>query len=384
VALTNYVINGSTHPGGTWTIQSTNTANVGRYHDLAFLQEGDLNVNQITTSRAGVLAGGGITGTAQTPGSMSCTATGVALNLAANRGAAIVERTSLAGSYTVVNEALATVTLATADATNSRWDRVDLQVFDGVLGDNGGTSQTAYIVTTGVASGSPALPAAPTNSIPISKILLPANTVTLTAGMVTDIRKSAALRGADRILMPGDALTDVGFMVGEKRIRYNATYGFLEDMWDSVNAVWRGSQILLLPQPAQTGSGALTSGSTAIIASVAITDPGYPYHVEAVGVIDYGAALAGTQCMAALQIDSATLGTNRFGFAGTEAVTGNVNFDQCTVVEGNTKASAVGALTGAHTVYLLAKNFNGIGGASAMTIYTNFYTFAIRIVPANI
>ena len=122
--LANYTI--ASPNGGTWTIQSTNSAQVGRYHDLALLMEGAVDVNQMSTSRPGIFVGSGFTGNAGTPAAMFAAASGSGLNLTVFRGAACVERGTLAGTYIVVSTAAATVTLATADATNPRIDRVDL------------------------------------------------------------------------------------------------------------------------------------------------------------------------------------------------------------------------------------------------------------------
>lgn len=237
MALTNYTIASPT--GGTWTIQSTNSAQVGRYHDLGLLAEGASGNNQLTQARAGVLPAGSFDNTSQVPNALKALPSGTGLNILTYRGAAVVERGTLAGSYEVQSTAVGTLTLATADATNPRIDRIDLQVLDGALGDNGGVSLTRLVITTGTAAGVPSVPAAPSNSIPISQILLPATTLTLTLGMFTDVRKSAAVRGAVRVLLPGDALGDVGVHVGELRdTSAIQTPGWI-DRWDTVAGIWR-------------------------------------------------------------------------------------------------------------------------------------------------
>jgi hypothetical protein len=204
---------GSTHPGVTWTIQSTNSAQGGRFHDLGFLAEGSLT--NMATSRPGCLVGPSDSGFPNPTCWVLEPSSGLTCTVRA--GVAVVERTTKVGSYVVVSETSVPVTLATADATNSRIDRVDLQVLDGALGDNGGVSLTQIVVTTGVASGTPAVPAAPANSIPLAQVLLPATTSTVTTGMISFKRKSTALRGTIRPLLEGDLLTDPGFMVGEMR-----------------------------------------------------------------------------------------------------------------------------------------------------------------------
>lgn len=237
MALTNYTIASPT--GNTWTIQSTNTAQAGRYHDLGQLVEGTSGNNQLTQARAGVLPAGSFDNTTQIPNALKCIPSGVGLNILSYRGGAVVDRGTLVGPYEVQSTAVGNLTLATADATNPRIDRIDLQVFDGALGDNGGSSLTRLVITTGTAAGSPAVPAAPANSIPICQILLPATTVTLTFGMFTDVRKSAAVRGAVRVLLPGDALADAGVHVGELRdTAAIQTPGWI-DRWDTIAGVWR-------------------------------------------------------------------------------------------------------------------------------------------------
>jgi hypothetical protein len=235
MALTNQTIGGSGIAGGTWTIQSTNTAIVGRFHDLAFLQEGSAG-SPMQSARTGCLPGPSLS-TVALPGCFGVTAAG-GLSCSLGRGSAFVERNTQVGPYNVHTEAVGTVTFGTANATNPRIDRVDLQVFDGVLGDNGGVSLTQFVVTQGTAAGVPTLPAAPTNSTPMFKLTLPANTVTITSGMLTDIRRSAGLRGAKRMMLSGDLLTDVGIEAGELRdtsaIR---TVGTI-DRWDPVSATW--------------------------------------------------------------------------------------------------------------------------------------------------
>lgn len=232
MAATNAVIGGS-NPGVTWTIQNANSAQGGRYHDLALLMEG--STTNMSKCRPGCFVGpwdntASVTSCwlVEPAGALTCTV---------RAGAAVVERNTLVGPYGVVSEGSVTIGFATADATNPRIDRVDLQVLDGALGDNGGVSQTALVVTTGVASGTPALPSAPANSIPIAKLTLPAGTSTITSGMLTMIRKSAAVRGTIRTLLEGDSLADPGFMVGE--LRDTSLLGVASiDRWGAAGATW--------------------------------------------------------------------------------------------------------------------------------------------------
>lgn len=238
---TNYAITSSN--GGTWSIQNTDTAVVGRYHDLSWLMEGAASPNAFTTSRPGVFASSAAAGTA-VPTGYNCVASGSGLVINIAHGAAVVERSALVGPYAVQSRSTASVTLDPADTTNPRIDRIDLQVFDGALGDNGGTSLTQIVVTTGTPAGSPTVPAAPAGSIPLAQVLLPANTTTVTSAMITDTRRSTALRGSTRYLLPGDSLADPGYMPGEMRdTSAVATQGTL-DRWNPVTSAWETLELL--------------------------------------------------------------------------------------------------------------------------------------------
>ena len=377
--MTDYTI--ASPNGGTWTIQSTNSATVGRYHDLGFLMEGAAGVgNVFKQCRSGVLVGPPVAASSNIPGAFAVAA-GAGLNFTIQPGNAVVERSTLVGAYGVESTAIGTGAVGTADPSQTRVDRLDVRVLDGALGDNGGVSLTAVKVTAGTPGAG--LPAAPTNSIPLGSWSIPAGTTSLAATATwSPGRKSAAVRGASRVLLEADALSDPGFMVGERRMRFSATYGWLEDFWDAANAVWRGTQVLLLPQSAQVASGSLGNGVSVTISSTAIADPGWPFYVQAYGLVDFGSAVQATVLQVGLQLDSAVFGTNRFAFDQEPAVAANAAFDLGSAVEGNCR-TALGAQTGGtHTVYLVAKNSQGPSGAATITIYTNFYAFIIELIPA--
>lgn len=231
--------------GGTSSIQNTNTSTVYRYQSMAYLQEGATGANQLVSGRPGVLTAGAVT--AEMPGALQVTASGTGLVANVAKGAAAVERSTAAGPYIVQLRAVGSVTLTAAHATLPRVDRIDLQVFDGALGDNSGTSLTRIIVTDGTAAASPTTPAAPSNTIPLATVLLPAATTLLTSGMITDIRKSAGVRGGVRVLLPGDLLADVGFMTGELRdtgAKVGASGIRTLDRWDAVTSAWQTLSIL--------------------------------------------------------------------------------------------------------------------------------------------
>lgn len=377
VALTNYAIGGTSgHPGGTWTIQSTNSATVGRYHDLALLMEGILGAGGFTTSRPGVLSGAADSGVA-VPVGMYASPTGSGLNINIRAGAAVVERTTLVGSYTVAIPAAGTVTLGTADATNPRIDRIDLQVLDGVLGDNGGVSLTQYVVTPGTAAGSPVAAAAPANSIPLSQVTIPANTLTLTGGMFADKRRSAALRGTTRVLLGGDLLTDPGYMVNEKRARLDANYGWMEDRWDPVAAVWKGTQRYEFAAPI-TAQIACTANNYNTVATIAVPDPGWAYYVKVSGQAYYSAAAANT-CFAWITIDSAVGNAGIIaGDVFTTAAVSDITLDMPALALKTSPAP----LSGAHTFRLIVdSNHAGNSGTVGATVGVGSW-LDVEVIPA--
>lgn len=269
--MTDYTI--ASPNGGTWTIQSTNSASVGRYHDLSFLAEGAAGAgNVFKQSRAGILTGPPVAAASKIPGAF-VVAAGAGLAWTAQPGCAVVERTTLSGTYGVQSTAIGTGAVGTADPSQTRVDRLDIRVLDGALGDNGGVSNTSIKVTAGTPGSG--IAAAPTNSIPLGSWSIPAGCTSLAAtGVWSPGRKSAAVRGAVRVLLEGDALADPGFDIGELRdTSVISTQGTL-DWWDAVNSAWRNQMLLgagagyAKYTSAITASGAnqgLLAGSTAAI-----------------------------------------------------------------------------------------------------------------------
>ncbi len=379
--MTDYTI---TSPnGGTWGDQSANSPTIGRYHDLGFLAEGAAGAaNVFKQARPGILSGPPVAASSNIPGAFAIAPTS-GLNFSVQPGAALLERNTLSGVYPVHSTAIGTGAVGTADPSQTRIDLVTLDHFDGALGDNSSTTLTRVHVKAGTPGGGvPGVDVTAGARTILGWWTIPATTTTLTSGMWTDARKSAAVRGATRVLLPGDALADPGFMVAERRMRFNTTYGWMEDFWDSAASLWRGTQILTVAQPAQVASGTLANGTSVTVSSTPIPDPGWPYYVDAEGLVDFASGTQGTVLQVGLQVDSATFGTNRFAFDQEPAVAANINFDLGSGVAGNSRW-AFGALpSGAHTIYLIAKNSQGPSGAANITIYSNFYTFAIKVIPA--
>lgn len=221
--------------GETWTIQSQDNAAAGRVHDMAFFLETN-NATQMAGPRVGVLcAGSPGTGTApHVPTAFQVSASGTGLGMLVQPGSAVTDASPSRGGYSVGSRVVASCALDPASTTITRIDRVDLQVLDGAVGENGGTSLTRILVTTGTAS----IAAAPINSIPLAVITLPPNTVTLTSAMIADVRKSTGLRGGVRPLLPGDNMSDAGAHSGELRDTVVKNFPASIDRWNPATSSW--------------------------------------------------------------------------------------------------------------------------------------------------
>lgn len=242
--MTDYTI--ASPNGGTWSIQSANTAKVGRYHDLMFLQEGAAGVgNVFSKARVGLFSGPPGVPSTQSPGVGAVSPT-TGLNWQINPFCAVVERSSLVGPYLVQSTAVGTGAVTTADPSQTRVDRLDVQVLDGALGDNGGVPLSRVHVTQGLPGSG--IPTAPAGTAPCGWWTIPANTLTLTNGMWTPARKSTGLRGATRFMLEGDSLSDPGFDSGETRdtsLFSVLSGGGTIDRWNAATLAWE----LQIPLP---------------------------------------------------------------------------------------------------------------------------------------
>ena len=90
------------------------------------------------------------------------------------------------GVYTVYNDASNTLTIATADPTNPRIDRVVVTVQDSYY--TGSADDVIFQVLTGTPAASPVAPATPTNSISLATISVGAGVGNITNANITDTR----------------------------------------------------------------------------------------------------------------------------------------------------------------------------------------------------
>jgi hypothetical protein len=107
--------------------------------------------------------------------------------LVASGWAAIVGTTQAnMGTYVAYNDAQITLTIATADPTNPRIDRVVMTVNDAYY--TGSTNNVVLQVITGTPAGSPSAPATPANSISLATIAVGAAVLSINSGNITDTR----------------------------------------------------------------------------------------------------------------------------------------------------------------------------------------------------
>lgn len=371
---------------GAWTLQSMDTALIGRLHDSAFLAQ--VGASGLVSARPGVIPSVAFSASA-VPADLFVQALGSpAMAVQVLSGAGVIPRSGQ-GPYLALNTTTqGPLTIAASNPTNPRIDLVYWQILDHAFSDAGSPALGGYAqlgVVTGTPSGTPAVPALPSNAIPLAQVAVAANATQIVQGNITQVRKSAAPAGANRILLEGDLLTDPGFVMGEERCRYHVTYGTLVDRWDSVAQLWRGTNTLELAQPTQTGSGSNAAGTTGVIGSLAITDPGWPYHIVTGGSFEWtnssGAAVASIDTFARVQVDSTTAGTNQISLGyreNTTASTGTGYVSSCATKSSKTIQAA--GYTGVHTVYLLVTTVGS--GPSNIVASSPAYQFFLELVPA--
>lgn len=100
---------------------------------------------------------------------------------------------STQGSYYVLNDASVTLTIATANATNPRYDLVYLSVADTFYG--GGSNAAALGVVTGTPAPSPSVPGVPGNAVPLASVFVPANATSIVNTDIQTLTSGADVTG---------------------------------------------------------------------------------------------------------------------------------------------------------------------------------------------
>jgi hypothetical protein len=137
-------------------------------------------------STIGVL--GGVVG-----GSGLLVSAGTGMNVSLQPGSFVVPNTATptAGGYISTLPSTAVLAVQTADPSNPRIDIIVAMVSDVGTSSSFGAVQ----IITGVAAPSPSVPAAPANSITLSKLTVPAAATSITGGMLADQRPFTTTTG---------------------------------------------------------------------------------------------------------------------------------------------------------------------------------------------
>lgn len=330
---------------GAWSLQSTNNALAGRYHDGAFLALDGASGTPLGTWKSGVVT----TVSSGTQHYDLWVQQQVSPNMSVlvQQGYAVLSRAGQ-GPYTAYSAATATLTVAASNPTNPRIDLVYLQVLDNALGDGSTVAQLGIV--TGTPAGSPSVPALPLAGvcIPLAQIAVAALAASIVQANITDVRQSAAVAGPPRILLPGDSAATAGRRVGEERQRVLSSYGnaVSTDYW-GVDGAWHGTSELPIPTtsyPLAANASMNAGGATYILGQTTVPDPGWAYRVRVDAKSEFYNFSAISPQPVNVRLDVASSGTI-IAAGGTSAQT---NWATCSLCGG---LSAV--LTGAHTVYFV-------------------------------
>jgi hypothetical protein len=144
--------------------------------------ENDRLTNQLVVATTGIAGSSSLAVTQNSP-------TGMSVLVASGWGAIVGDFTTNMGVYTFYNDATATATITTADATNPRIDKICITVSDAYY--TGSLNQVAINVVAGTPSGSPVAPATPTNSLVLATVAVAAGATVITTANITDARVAA-------------------------------------------------------------------------------------------------------------------------------------------------------------------------------------------------
>lgn len=257
---------------GAWTINNSNNARQGRALMQSFFANND--PSPMNGTRSGVILTTGLT-------VMSDLLVQVfsGLQMSVAPGSGMVYRSGQGPYLGWLVGSSVLVTCDTAPVSNPRNDIIVLRVYDAAVGDtvppSGGPCQVEVI--TGTPAASPTDPVTP-NSVGVittglgsgGGVAIPlARAQVSTAGVITltDIRRSAAIPGTVRVLMPGDS--DTAGRVGD--MRWNGTGADIKDQ----TGAWQPIQMGSSPPRGTIGntsvSGAGTITTTDTVQSEVIT-----------------------------------------------------------------------------------------------------------------
>jgi hypothetical protein len=134
---------------------------------------------QALYATTGIIGSTSLAVTANSPAGMS-------VRVASGWAAIIGTTTTDMGVYSLYNDALATLTITTADPTNPRIDLVCATVRDAFY--SGAFNDVIFQVIAGTPAGSPVAPALPANSISLATVAVGAAVTQINTGNITDTR----------------------------------------------------------------------------------------------------------------------------------------------------------------------------------------------------
>ena len=213
----------------------------------------------VSGSTIGVL--GGVVG-----GAGLIVSPGTGMTVSVQPGSFVVPNTATptAGGYASTLPSSATLTVQTADPTNSRIDIVVAYVSD--VGTS--SSLGAVQIITGVAAPSPVAPAAPANSITLAQLTVPAAATSITGGMLSDLRPFTTATG-------GVLVAPKGSVTGYKgQVAFDAPSGIHYHNNNTSNA----TQLHVLPfapAMATSSSNVVFGGPETTVLTKTFTSDGY-------------------------------------------------------------------------------------------------------------
>ena len=153
-----------------------------------------------------------------------------AMNVDIAGGVAVVPQTQAAngGVYFGLNDATVTLTISASSPSNPRIDLVCATVDDAAF--SGATNDWKLQVITGVASGSPTVPAMPAASIPLAKVSVAANAATIVNANITDLRTFAPTPATMASTLKVGRTTAFTVAASQGVIAYDTV------LWDSASA----------------------------------------------------------------------------------------------------------------------------------------------------
>ena len=153
--------------------------------------------------RSGVIGGSGLF---VQPG------TGMTVTVQPGSFVVAVSSNPIDGAYVSTLASQATLTVQTADPSNPRIDIIVANVVD-----NGNSTSFGEVqIITGVAAASPAAPSAPSNSITLAQLSVPAGTSTITSGLLTDQRPFTGPKGSVLVAPKGSVTGYLGQLAYDK------------------------------------------------------------------------------------------------------------------------------------------------------------------------